>query len=30
VLGIAAKFEHRRIIERTATGRARAKANGVK
>jgi hypothetical protein len=25
VLGIAAKFEHRRIIERAATGRARAR-----
>jgi DNA invertase Pin-like site-specific DNA recombinase len=30
VLGIAAKFERRRIKERTALGRARAKAAGVK
>jgi DNA invertase Pin-like site-specific DNA recombinase len=30
ILGIAAKLEHRRIKERTAHGRADAKANGVK
>jgi DNA invertase Pin-like site-specific DNA recombinase len=30
VLGVAAKLERRRIVERTARGRADAKANGVK
>jgi DNA invertase Pin-like site-specific DNA recombinase len=30
MLGVAAKLEHRRIKERTARGRADAKANGVK
>src|SRR5271157_1419437 len=30
MLGVAAKLERRRIIERTARGRADAKANGVK
>jgi DNA invertase Pin-like site-specific DNA recombinase len=30
ILGVAAKLEHRRIKERTARGRADAKANGVK
>jgi DNA invertase Pin-like site-specific DNA recombinase len=30
ILGVAAKLEHRRILERTARGRADAKANGVK
>jgi DNA invertase Pin-like site-specific DNA recombinase len=30
ILGVAAKLERRRIIERTARGRADAKANGVK
>ena len=30
ILGIAAKLERRRILERTARGRADAKANGVK
>ena len=30
MLGVAAKLERRRIIERTARGRAGAKANGVK
>ena len=30
VLGLAAKFERRRILERTARGRAQARANGVK
>ena len=30
MLGIAAKLERRRIIERTARGRADAKAKGVK
>lgn len=29
MLGVAAKFERRRIAERTASGRADAKANGV-
>src|SRR5712672_1776377 len=29
ILGVAAKLERRRIIERTARGRADAKANGV-
>ncbi len=29
-LGVAAKLERRRIIERTSRGRADAKANGVK
>jgi len=30
MLGVAAKLERRRIMERTARGRADAKANGVK
>ena len=30
ILGVAAKLERRRILERTARGRADAKANGVK
>jgi len=30
MLGVAAKLEHRRIMERTARGRADAKAKGVK
>ena len=30
ILGVAAKLEHRRIKERTARGRADAKAKGVK
>jgi DNA invertase Pin-like site-specific DNA recombinase len=30
ILGVAAKLEHRRIRERTARGRAGAKAEGVK
>ena len=30
MLGVAAKLERRRIAERTARGRADAKANGVK
>jgi DNA invertase Pin-like site-specific DNA recombinase len=30
MLGVAAKLERRRIIERTARGRADAKANGVR
>jgi DNA invertase Pin-like site-specific DNA recombinase len=30
MLGVATKLEHRRIAERTARGRADAKANGVK
>src|SRR5271154_6913874 len=30
ILGVAAKLEHRRIMERTARGRADAKAKGVK
>lgn len=30
VLGLAAKFERRRILERTARGRAQALANGVR
>lgn len=30
VLGLAAKFERRRMLERTARGRALARANGVK
>ena len=30
VLGLAAKLEHKRIRERTAAGRAKAKADGVK
>ncbi len=30
VLGVAAKFERRRILQRTARGRADAKAKGVK
>jgi DNA invertase Pin-like site-specific DNA recombinase len=30
MLGVAAKLERRRIVERTARGRADAKANGVK
>ncbi|MCF2525416.1 recombinase family protein [Bradyrhizobium sp. G127] len=30
VLGLAAKFERRRMMERTARGRAEARANGVK
>jgi DNA invertase Pin-like site-specific DNA recombinase len=30
ILGVAAKLERRRILERTARGRAEAKANGVK
>ena len=30
ILGVAAKLERRRILERTARGRAGAKANGVK
>jgi DNA invertase Pin-like site-specific DNA recombinase len=30
VLGVAAKFERRRILDRTARGRADAKAKGVK
>ena len=30
ILGIAAKLERRRILERTARGRADTKANGVK
>ncbi len=30
MLGVAAKLERRRILERTARGRADAKANGVK
>jgi DNA invertase Pin-like site-specific DNA recombinase len=30
IFGVAAKLEHRRILERTARGRADAKANGVK
>ncbi len=30
VLGLAAKFERRRMLERTARGRAMARANGVK
>jgi DNA invertase Pin-like site-specific DNA recombinase len=30
MLGVAAKLERRRIAERTALGRADAKANGVK
>jgi DNA invertase Pin-like site-specific DNA recombinase len=30
MLGVAAKLEHRRIKERTALGRAEAKAKGVK
>src|SRR6201994_4725424 len=30
ILGVAAKLEHRRILERTARGRADAKAKGVK
>jgi len=30
VVGWAAKWHRRRILENTATGRARAKANGVK
>src|SRR4051794_12257272 len=30
ILGVAAKLEHRRIRERTARGRADAKAKGVK
>jgi len=30
MLGVAAKLERRRIIERTARGRADAKAQGVK
>lgn len=30
VLGLAAKFERRRMLERTARGRAVARANGVK
>ena len=30
MLGVAAKLERRRIMERTARGRAEAKANGVK
>jgi DNA invertase Pin-like site-specific DNA recombinase len=30
MLGVAAKLERRRIKERTARGRADAKANGVK
>jgi hypothetical protein len=30
ILGVAAKLERRRILERTACGRADAKANGVK
>jgi DNA invertase Pin-like site-specific DNA recombinase len=30
ILGVAAKLERRRIVERTARGRADAKAKGVK
>jgi DNA invertase Pin-like site-specific DNA recombinase len=30
ILGVAAKLEHRRIVERTARGRADAKAKDVK
>jgi DNA invertase Pin-like site-specific DNA recombinase len=30
ILGVAAKLERRRILERTARGRADAKANGIK
>jgi DNA invertase Pin-like site-specific DNA recombinase len=30
ILGVAAKLERRRIVERTARGRAEAKAKGVK
>jgi DNA invertase Pin-like site-specific DNA recombinase len=30
ILGVAAKLERRRILERTARGRADAKAKGVK
>jgi DNA invertase Pin-like site-specific DNA recombinase len=30
ILGVAAKLERRRVLERTARGRADAKANGVK
>jgi DNA invertase Pin-like site-specific DNA recombinase len=30
ILGVAAKLERRRILERTANGRATAKAQGVK
>jgi DNA invertase Pin-like site-specific DNA recombinase len=30
VLGVAASYEHHRIIERTSAGRAQAKARGVK
>jgi DNA invertase Pin-like site-specific DNA recombinase len=30
ILGVAAKLERRRILERTARGRADAKQNGVK
>lgn len=30
VLGLAAKLEHKRLRERTAAGRAKAKADGVK
>ena len=30
VLGLAAKLEHKRLKERTAAGRAKAKTDGVK
>ena len=30
ILGVAAKLERRRVLERTARGRADAKAQGVK